>query len=139
MPCVLYVLFRVYDPKRNSFPDTVKDELISTMQLAFSVSREAATTLFRELMFCFERGYDHISVYSYGSQTDGTAEIDVKILSALLRFHSDSALEQFKLTVTWNRPDLADSQIFSINKVSKQFRWIFGFFYQDWGCLKHLF
>ena len=107
---------RLYD-ERKSFPDSIKNELISTMQIAFTVSREIAEKLFRELMVCFQVGYEYISIYSFGSQADGSAEVDVKILSALLKVHSESALEQFKLTVKWNRPDLAESQIFRIGKV----------------------
>ena len=87
------------------------------MQNTFYISREDAQSLLDELMVCFGSGHKYISVYSYGSQADGTNHIDVKILSAILKRHEDSALEQFMLTMSWNRPDLADNEIFRNGKV----------------------
>ena len=106
---------------RKSIPENVRPELINTMHLSFNITTEDASNLLDELVNCFHIGHEHISIYSYGSQADGVADVDVKILSALLKSHSESCLERFKLTMSWGRPDLADNEIFRQGKVAMKF------------------
>ncbi|CAD5113778.1 DgyrCDS2946 [Dimorphilus gyrociliatus] len=93
----------------ESLQDGLKDQLILTIEKTFKYSRDSAEQLLLELLVCV-RKKDLITVFRL---TEGSQDIDLAILGALLLAQKASAVDQLSLALTWNRVDIARSHIFA--------------------------
>uniref|UniRef100_A0A8C3AQW7 Transient receptor potential cation channel subfamily M member 3 n=1 Tax=Cyclopterus lumpus TaxID=8103 RepID=A0A8C3AQW7_CYCLU len=89
--------------------ESLRDQLLVTIQKTFTYSRTQAQHLFIILMECMKKK-ELITVFRMGS--DGHQDIDLAILTALLKGANASAPDQLSLALAWNRVDIARSQIF---------------------------
>uniref|UniRef100_A0A8C5EIL6 Transient receptor potential cation channel subfamily M member 3-like n=1 Tax=Gouania willdenowi TaxID=441366 RepID=A0A8C5EIL6_GOUWI len=88
---------------------SLRDQLLVTIQKTFTYSRTQAQHLFIILMECMKKK-ELITVFRMGSE--GHQDIDLAILTALLKGANASAPDQLSLALAWNRVDIARSQIF---------------------------
>ncbi|XP_070687197.1 transient receptor potential cation channel subfamily M member 1-like [Pempheris klunzingeri] len=89
--------------------DSVKDQLLVTIQKTFNYSRSQAQQIFLMVMECMKKKA-LITVFRMGSE--GQQDIEMSILTALLKGTNASASDQLSLALAWNRVDIARSQIF---------------------------
>ncbi|KAL7406520.1 hypothetical protein ABVT39_021311 [Epinephelus coioides] len=89
--------------------DSVKDQLMVTIQKTFNYSRSQAQQIFIMVMECMKKRA-LITVFRMGSE--GQQDIEMSILTALLKGTNASASDQLSLALAWNRVDIAHSQIF---------------------------
>ncbi|XP_028257134.1 transient receptor potential cation channel subfamily M member 1-like isoform X2 [Parambassis ranga] len=89
--------------------DSVKDQLLVTIQKTFNYSRSQALQIFLMVMECMKKK-TLITVFRMGSE--GQQDIEMSILTALLKGTNASASDQLSLALAWNRVDIARSQIF---------------------------
>ncbi|XP_044213224.1 transient receptor potential cation channel subfamily M member 1-like isoform X1 [Thunnus albacares] len=89
--------------------DSVKDQLLVTIQKTFNYSRSQALQIFLMVMECMKKRA-LITVFRMGSE--GQQDIEMSILTALLKGTNASASDQLSLALAWNRVDIARSQIF---------------------------
>uniref|UniRef100_A0A8U8CIN0 Transient receptor potential cation channel subfamily M member 3 n=1 Tax=Geospiza parvula TaxID=87175 RepID=A0A8U8CIN0_GEOPR len=85
------------------------DQLLVTIQKTFNYNRNQAHQLFVILMECMKKK-ELITVFRMGSE--GQHDIEMSILTALLKGTNASAPDQLSLALAWNRVDIARSQIF---------------------------
>ncbi|XP_072379429.1 transient receptor potential cation channel trpm isoform X4 [Diabrotica undecimpunctata] len=91
---------------------SMKEYIIATIQRAFEVAAELAEGLFSELMQCVENKH-LITVFRIADKYDQKPqELDQIILTALFKSQHLSPTEQLSLALTWNRADIARSEIF---------------------------
>ncbi|XP_050299656.1 transient receptor potential cation channel trpm isoform X2 [Anthonomus grandis grandis] len=91
---------------------TMKEYIIATIQRAFEVAAELADGLFSELMMCVENKH-LITIFRIADKYDQKPqELDQTILTALFKSQHLSPTEQLSLALTWNRADIAKSEIF---------------------------
>ncbi|XP_063221522.1 transient receptor potential cation channel trpm isoform X3 [Bacillus rossius redtenbacheri] len=92
--------------------EEMKDYLIGTIQRTFEVGTEQAECLYSELLQC-TRKKNLITVFRITERPEGiTQELDQTILTALFKSQHLSPSEQLSLALTWNRVDIARSEIF---------------------------
>ncbi|XP_069758444.1 transient receptor potential cation channel subfamily M member 1-like [Narcine bancroftii] len=89
--------------------ESVRDQLMVTLQKTFNYSRQQAQQLFLIVMECMKKK-ELITVFRMGSE--GQQDIDLAILTALLKGTNASAPDQLSLAMAWNRVDIARSHIF---------------------------
>uniref|UniRef100_A0A4W6CQQ8 Transient receptor potential cation channel, subfamily M, member 1a n=1 Tax=Lates calcarifer TaxID=8187 RepID=A0A4W6CQQ8_LATCA len=89
--------------------ESVKDQLLVTIQKTFNYSRSQAQQIFLMVMECMKKRA-LITVFRMGSE--GQQDIEMSILTALLKGTNASASDQLSLALAWNRVDIAHSQIF---------------------------
>uniref|UniRef100_A0A8B9IHU2 Transient receptor potential cation channel subfamily M member 3 n=1 Tax=Anser cygnoides TaxID=8845 RepID=A0A8B9IHU2_ANSCY len=89
--------------------ESLRDQLLVTIQKTFNYSRNQAHQLFIILMECMKKK-ELITVFRMGSE--GQQDIEMSILTALLKGTNASAPDQLSLALAWNRVDIARSQIF---------------------------
>uniref|UniRef100_UPI003AAB0598 transient receptor potential cation channel subfamily M member 1-like n=1 Tax=Centroberyx gerrardi TaxID=166262 RepID=UPI003AAB0598 len=89
--------------------DSVRDQLLVTIQKTFSYNRSQAQQIFLMVMECMKKRA-LITVFRMGSE--GQHDIEMSILTALLKGTNASAPDQLSLALAWNRVDIARSQIF---------------------------
>uniref|UniRef100_A0A674AGT6 Transient receptor potential cation channel, subfamily M, member 1a n=1 Tax=Salmo trutta TaxID=8032 RepID=A0A674AGT6_SALTR len=89
--------------------DSVKDQLLVTIQKTFNYNRGQAQQIFLMVMECMKKR-SLITVFRMGSE--GQQDIEMSILTALLKGTNASAPDQLSLALAWNRVDIARSQIF---------------------------
>ncbi|KAK9872342.1 hypothetical protein WA026_017801 [Henosepilachna vigintioctopunctata] len=90
----------------------LKDYIIGTIQRAFEVPLDLAEVLFGELLQCVQNK-NLITIYRIAEKSDQTRhELDQTILTALFKSQHLSPTEQLSLALTWNRSDIARSEIF---------------------------
>ncbi|XP_023311043.1 transient receptor potential cation channel trpm isoform X3 [Anoplophora glabripennis] len=91
---------------------TMKEYIIATIQRAFEVAVELADGLFAELMQCVENKH-LITIFRIADKYDQKPqELDQTVLTALFKSQHLSPTEQLSLALTWNRADIARSEIF---------------------------
>ncbi|XP_019755238.2 transient receptor potential cation channel trpm isoform X3 [Dendroctonus ponderosae] len=96
----------------SSMLKTMKEYIIATIQRAFEVAAELADGLFSELMMCVENKH-LITIFRIADKYDQKPqELDQIILTALFKSQHLSPTEQLSLALTWNRADIARSEIF---------------------------
>uniref|UniRef100_A0A8D3A499 Transient receptor potential cation channel subfamily M member 3 n=1 Tax=Scophthalmus maximus TaxID=52904 RepID=A0A8D3A499_SCOMX len=98
-----------YSEEGGIINETLRDQLLVTIQKTFTYSRTQAQHLFIILMECMKKK-ELITVFRMGSE--GHQDIDLAILTALLKGANASAPDQLSLALAWNRVDIARSQIF---------------------------
>uniref|UniRef100_A0A8B9SAD1 Transient receptor potential cation channel subfamily M member 3 n=1 Tax=Apteryx owenii TaxID=8824 RepID=A0A8B9SAD1_APTOW len=89
--------------------ESLRDQLLVTIQKTFNYSRNQAHQLFIILMECMKKK-ELITVFRMGSE--GQQDVEMSILTALLKGTNASAPDQLSLALAWNRVDIARSQIF---------------------------
>ncbi|XP_036383050.1 transient receptor potential cation channel subfamily M member 3 isoform X1 [Megalops cyprinoides] len=98
-----------YSEEGGIINESLRDQLLVTIQKTFNYSRTQAQHLFIILMECMKKK-ELITVFRMGSE--GHQDIDLAILTALLKGANASAPDQLSLALAWNRVDIARSQIF---------------------------
>uniref|UniRef100_A0A669CJR9 Transient receptor potential cation channel, subfamily M, member 1a n=1 Tax=Oreochromis niloticus TaxID=8128 RepID=A0A669CJR9_ORENI len=98
-----------YCEEDGSSHRSVKDQLLVTIQKTFNYSRSQAQQIFLMVMECMKKRA-LITVFRMGSE--GQQDIEMSILTALLKGTNASASDQLSLALAWNRVDIARSQIF---------------------------
>ncbi|MGH0117429.1 UNVERIFIED_CONTAM: hypothetical protein FKN15_034616 [Acipenser sinensis] len=98
-----------YSEEAGIISDSVRDQLLVTIQKTFNYSRNQAQQLFMMLMECMKKK-ELITVFRMGSE--GQQDIEMAILTALLKGTNAAAPDQLSLALAWNRVDIAHSQIF---------------------------
>ncbi|XP_033608000.1 transient receptor potential cation channel trpm isoform X2 [Cryptotermes secundus] len=92
--------------------ESMKDYLITTIQRTFEVGGEQAECLYSELLQCTLKK-NLITVFRITDRPEETSqELDQTILTALFKSQHLSPSEQLSLALTWNRVDIARSEIF---------------------------
>ncbi|XP_065366782.1 transient receptor potential cation channel trpm isoform X7 [Calliphora vicina] len=92
--------------------ESMRDYLISTIQKTFEVVSDQAEKLYQELLQC-TRNKNLITIFRIQEKPEGEAqELDQTILTALFKSQHLSPPEQLSLALTWNRVDIARSEIF---------------------------
>ncbi|XP_059952816.1 transient receptor potential cation channel subfamily M member 7 isoform X2 [Mesoplodon densirostris] len=89
--------------------DAAEPDIISTIKKTFNFGQSEAVHLFQTLMECMKRK-ELITVFHIGS--DEHQDIDVAILTALLKGTNASAFDQLSLTLAWDRVDIAKNHVF---------------------------
>ncbi|XP_037835934.1 transient receptor potential cation channel subfamily M member 1-like isoform X2 [Kryptolebias marmoratus] len=89
--------------------ESVKDQLLVTIQKTFNYNRSQAQQIFLMVVECMKKKA-LITVFRMGSE--GQHDIEMSILTALLKGTNASASDQLSLALAWNRVDIARSQIF---------------------------
>ncbi|CAL8353397.1 unnamed protein product [Merluccius merluccius] len=98
-----------YSEEDGLVSDNVRDQLLVTIQKTFSYNRAQAQQIFLMVMECMKKR-SLITVFRMGSE--GQQDIEMAILTALLKGTNASAPDQLSLALAWNRVDIARSQIF---------------------------
>uniref|UniRef100_A0A8C5WV12 Transient receptor potential cation channel subfamily M member 1 n=1 Tax=Laticauda laticaudata TaxID=8630 RepID=A0A8C5WV12_LATLA len=98
-----------YSEEGGIINESLRDQLLVTIQKTFNYSRNQAHQLFVILMECMKKK-ELITVFRMGSE--GQQDIEMSILTALLKGTNVSAPDQLSLALAWNRVDIARSQIF---------------------------
>ncbi|XP_041444214.1 transient receptor potential cation channel subfamily M member 7 isoform X4 [Xenopus laevis] len=93
----------------GTLPEGADLEIISTIKKTFNFSQSEAIHLFQTTMECM-KSKELITVFHVGS--DEHQDIDVAILTALLKGTNASALDQLVLTLAWDRVDIAKNHVF---------------------------
>ncbi|XP_053674658.1 transient receptor potential cation channel trpm [Anopheles nili] len=92
--------------------ESMHDYVLGIIQKTFEVSPEQAEQLFQELLQC-TKNKNLITVFRIQDRPEGkTQELDQTILTALFKSQHLSPPEQLSLALTWNRVDIARSEIF---------------------------
>lgn len=93
--------------------ENAKDLLVGMIQKTFEVGARQAEQLYVELLEC-TKNTNLITVFRIQDRTDGgeAQELDQTILTALFKSQHLSPPEQLSLALTWNRSDIARSEIF---------------------------
>ncbi|KAL1129661.1 hypothetical protein AAG570_012606 [Ranatra chinensis] len=98
------------DSGEQSVLENMKEYLISTIQRTFEVGPEQADCLYHELLQCTHKK-NLITVFRISDRGENQ-ELDQTILTALFKSQHLSPSEQLSLALTWNRVDIARSEIF---------------------------
>ncbi|XP_049573518.1 transient receptor potential cation channel subfamily M member 1 isoform X2 [Syngnathus scovelli] len=93
----------------GSLSEGVKEQLLVTIQKTFNYGRSQAQQIFLMVMECMKKKA-LITVFRMGGE--GQQDIEMSILTALLKGTNASACDQLSLALAWNRVDIARSQIF---------------------------
>ncbi|XP_060138954.1 transient receptor potential cation channel subfamily M member 7 isoform X2 [Zootoca vivipara] len=93
----------------GNIPDGAEPEVISTIKKTFNFGQSEAVHLFQTLLECMKKR-ELITVFHIGS--DEHQDIDVAILTALLKGTNASAFDQLVLTLAWDRVDIAKNHVF---------------------------
>ena len=90
------------------------EELIQMIQRTFQVDSEQADQLLNELVRCVKKR-NLVTVFRCSDENsieENPVELDHTILNALFKSQHLSPTEQLSLALTWNREDIARSEIF---------------------------
>ncbi|XP_052873774.1 transient receptor potential cation channel trpm [Anopheles cruzii] len=92
--------------------DSMHEYLLGIIQKTFEVSAEQAEQLYQELLQC-TKNKNLITVFRIQDRPEGNIqELDQTILTALFKSQHLSPPEQLSLALTWNRVDIARTEIF---------------------------
>lgn len=92
--------------------ESMREYLLNTVQKTFEVDAEKAECLYNELLQC-TKNKNLITVFRIQDRPEGKIqELDQTILTALFKSQHLSPPEQLSLALTWNRVDIAQSEIF---------------------------
>ncbi|XP_012588118.1 PREDICTED: transient receptor potential cation channel subfamily M member 1 [Condylura cristata] len=89
--------------------ESLKDQLLVTIQKTFNYNKTQSHQLFAIIMECMKKK-ELVTVFSMGAA--GQQDMEMAILSALLKGTNASAPDQLSLALAWNRVDIARNQIF---------------------------
>ncbi|KAL7047046.1 hypothetical protein ACKWTF_002774 [Chironomus riparius] len=92
--------------------DSMKDYILNMIMKTFEVGVEQAECLYNELLQC-TKYKNLITVFRIQDRPEGKVqELDQTIITALFKSQHLSPSEQLSLALTWNRVDIARSEIF---------------------------
>lgn len=91
--------------------ESMKECLINMIRKTFEVGPEQADRLYNELLQC-TKYKNLITVFRIGPEAKKVQELDQTIITALFKSQQLSPSEQLSLALTWNRVDIAQSEIF---------------------------
>ncbi|KAM6036065.1 transient receptor potential cation channel subfamily M member 6 isoform 1-T2 [Theristicus caerulescens] len=86
----------------------VKEEVLVMIQNTFSLGQKQSSHLFHILMECMEH---RESITIFDAESEDQQDIDLAILTALLKGTNMSASDQLDLALAWNRLDIAKKHI----------------------------
>ncbi|KAM6960611.1 transient receptor potential cation channel subfamily M member 1-like [Aplochiton taeniatus] len=89
--------------------DNVRDQLLVTIQKTFNYTKSQSQQILLMVMECMKKR-ELITVFRMGSE--GQQDIEMAILTALLKGTNAAAPDQLSLALAWNRVDIARNQIF---------------------------
>ncbi|TKS73472.1 Transient receptor potential cation channel subfamily M member 1 [Collichthys lucidus] len=89
--------------------DDVREQLLVTIQKTFNYSKSQSQQILTMVMECMKKR-ELITVFRMGSE--GQQDIEMAILTALLKGTNASAADQLSLALAWNRVDIARNHIF---------------------------
>ncbi|XP_074930407.1 LOW QUALITY PROTEIN: transient receptor potential cation channel subfamily M member 1 [Xiphophorus hellerii] len=89
--------------------DDVRDQLLVTIQKTFNYSKSQSQQILLMVMECMKKR-ELITVFRMGCE--GQQDIEMAILTALLKGTNASAADQLSLALAWNRVDIARNHIF---------------------------
>ncbi|KAI5237294.1 Transient Receptor Potential Cation Channel Subfamily M Member 1 [Manis pentadactyla] len=89
--------------------ESLRDQLLVTIQKTFNYNKTQSHQLFAIIMECMKKR-ELVTVFRMGAE--GQQDIEMAILTALLKGTNASAPDQLSLALAWNRVDIARSQIF---------------------------
>ncbi|XP_055078505.1 transient receptor potential cation channel subfamily M member 1, partial [Periophthalmus magnuspinnatus] len=89
--------------------DDVRDQLLVTIQKTFNYGKSQSQQILLMVMECMKKR-ELITVFRMGSE--GQQDIEMAILTALLKGTNASAPDQLSLALAWNRVDIARNHIF---------------------------
>nr|XP_055058387.1 transient receptor potential cation channel subfamily M member 1a isoform X1 [Misgurnus anguillicaudatus] len=98
-----------YSEEDGLINESVRDQLLVTIQKTFNYNRNQAQQIYLMVMECMKKK-ELITVFRTASE--GQQDIEMAILTALLKGTNASAPDQLSLALAWNRVDIARSQIF---------------------------
>uniref|UniRef100_A0A8C5PFR9 Transient receptor potential cation channel subfamily M member 6 n=1 Tax=Leptobrachium leishanense TaxID=445787 RepID=A0A8C5PFR9_9ANUR len=93
--------------KREVRPQ-LKEEIMQMIQKTFNLGHKHSNHVFHTLMECMEH---RESITIFDAESEEQQDIDVAILTALLKGTKMSAPDQLSLALTWNRVDIAKKHI----------------------------
>ncbi|XP_059613216.1 transient receptor potential cation channel trpm isoform X3 [Phlebotomus argentipes] len=100
------------DGEEQTVLESMRDYLLNTIQKTFEVTIDQAECLYQELLQC-TRNKNLITVFRIQDRPEGDVqELDQTILTALFKSQHLSPPEQLSLALTWNRADIARTEIF---------------------------
>ncbi|XP_069018078.1 transient receptor potential cation channel subfamily M member 1-like [Embiotoca jacksoni] len=89
--------------------DDVRDQLLVTIQKTFNYTKSQSQQILLMVMECMKKR-ELITVFRMGSE--GQQDIEMAILTALLKGTNAAAADQLSLALAWNRVDIARNHIF---------------------------
>ncbi|XP_035868826.1 transient receptor potential cation channel subfamily M member 1 isoform X5 [Phyllostomus discolor] len=98
-----------YSTEGGVINESLRDQLLVTMQKTFNYSKTQSLQLFAIIMECMKKK-ELVTVFRMGAE--GQQDMEMAILTALLKGTNASAPDQLSLALAWNRVDIARSQIF---------------------------
>ncbi|XP_058521399.1 transient receptor potential cation channel subfamily M member 1 [Ochotona princeps] len=98
-----------YCEEGGTINESLRDQLLVTVQKTFNYSRSQSQQLLAIIMECMKKK-ELVTVFRMGSE--GHQDVEMAILTALLKGTNASAPDQLSLALAWNRVDIARSQIF---------------------------
>ncbi|GAA6105048.1 transient receptor potential cation channel subfamily M member 1-like isoform X2 [Tachysurus ichikawai] len=98
-----------HSENEGTISDDARDQLLVSIQKTFNYSKSQSQQIFLIIMECMKRR-ELITVFRMGSE--GQQDIEMAILTALLKGTNASASDQLSLALAWNRVDIARNQIF---------------------------
>nr|CAB3267283.1 transient receptor potential cation channel subfamily M member 1-like [Phallusia mammillata] len=90
--------------------EELREQLLVLVQKTFKCSKEQAQYIFISILECVKKK-ELITIFRMG-QGYNQDDIDMSILTATLKAQCKSAPDMLNLAMTWNRIDIATSQIF---------------------------
>ncbi|XP_071793905.1 transient receptor potential cation channel subfamily M member 3-like isoform X1 [Asterias amurensis] len=97
-----------YASEEGKMDPSLREQLLETMKHTFHLRQEQVEKLFIELMLCMKKK-ELITLFCL---SEDDIDIDVAILTALLKAQKRSYIDQLSLCLAWNRADIAKSLIF---------------------------
>nr|KAF6412078.1 transient receptor potential cation channel subfamily M member 1 [Rousettus aegyptiacus] len=98
-----------YSEEGGAINDSLRDQLLVTIQKTFNYGKTQSQQLFAIVSECMKKK-ELVTVFRMGSE--GQQDMEMAILTALLKGTNASAPDQLSLALAWNRVDIARSQIF---------------------------
>ncbi|KAM4826022.1 transient receptor potential cation channel subfamily M member 1 isoform 2-T2 [Thomomys bottae] len=98
-----------YCEEGGGINESFRDQLLVTIQKTFNYSKSQSHQLFAIIMECMKKK-ELITVFRMGCEEQ--QDVEMAILTALLKGTNASAPDQLSLALAWNRVDIARSQIF---------------------------
>ncbi|XP_030621168.1 transient receptor potential cation channel subfamily M member 1b [Chanos chanos] len=98
-----------YSEDGGMITEDANEQLLVTIQKTFNYSKSQSQQILLMIMECMKKR-ELITVFRMGSE--GQQDIEMSILTALLKGTNASAPDQLSLALAWNRVDIARNQIF---------------------------
>ncbi|XP_050524701.1 transient receptor potential cation channel trpm isoform X1 [Daktulosphaira vitifoliae] len=99
------------DTGEQTVLENMKEYILDNIRRAFEIGQEQAECLYQELLEC-TKYKNMITVFRISDGQEKSQELDQTILTALFKSQHLSPSEQLSLALTWNRVDIARSEIF---------------------------